>query len=184
MRIIAGEFASRRLETKKGNATRPTLDKVKEAVFSSLGGFFDGGNVLDLYAGSGAVGLEALSRGMDNAYFSDNDRIACSVIRNNIASLKVEERTKVYPIADMKMLSRMKEEGKKFRLIYLDPPYAKQKNIEVMQYIDDNDLLDENGIIVIESLQEENYHVDTFQHFHYHKESVYGIMKITYYKHN
>ena len=129
MRIIAGEFASRRLETKKGNATRPTLDKVKEAVFSSLGGYFDGGNVLDLYAGSGAVGLEALSRGMDNAYFSDNDRIACTVIRNNIASLKVEERTKVYPIADMKMLSRMKEEGKKFRLIYLDPPYAKQKNI-------------------------------------------------------
>ncbi len=62
MRIIAGEFASRRLETKKGNATRPTLDKVKEAVFSSLGGYFDGGNVLDLYAGSGAVGLEALSR--------------------------------------------------------------------------------------------------------------------------
>ena len=53
-----------------------------------------------------------------------------------------------------------------------------------MQYIDDNDLLDENGVIVIESLQEENYHVDTFQHFHYHKESVYGIMKITYYKHN
>ena len=109
MRIIAGEFASRRLETKKGNATRPTLDKVKEAVFSSLGGYFDGGNVLDLYAGSGAVGLEALSRGMDNAYFSDNDRIACSVIRNNIASLKVEDRSKVYPIADMKMLSRMKE---------------------------------------------------------------------------
>ena len=107
MRIIAGEFASRRLETKKGNSTRPTLDKVKEAIFSSLGGYFIGGVGLDLYGGSGAVGLEALSRGMDFVYFSDIDREACNIIHTNIDLLEVEDRTKVYPVSDMKMFKRI-----------------------------------------------------------------------------
>lgn len=183
MRIIAGEFSSRKLETKKGNTTRPTLDKVREAVFSSLGGFFDGGNVLDLYAGSGAVGLEALSRGMDVAYFSDKDREACNIIRKNIATLNVKDRAKLYPIPDMKMLSLMQQNGIRFGLIYIDPPYAKQKNLEVLRYIDENDMLEENGTVVIESLQEETYKITDLIHMQYYKEVVYGISKITYYKH-
>ena len=184
MRIIAGEFSSRKIETKKGNTTRPTLDKVREAVFSSLGGFFDGGNVLDLYAGSGAVGLEALSRGMAFAYFSDKDRTACGVIRNNIASLKVEDRTKLYPVADMKMLAIMQQNGVRFRLVYIDPPYAKQKNIEVLRYLDTYDMVEEGGVVVIESLQEETYKIDALTHLHFFKEVTYGITKITHYKHN
>ncbi len=183
MRIIAGEFSSRRLETKKGNTTRPTLDKVKEAIFSSLGGYFDGGVGLDLYAGSGAVGLEALSRGLDHVYFSDNDREASRVIRTNIESLNVQDRTKVYPVSDMKMLKIMKEEGIKFDFVYLDPPYAKQKNLMILQFLDENDMIQEGGNIVIESLKEESYQSDSFQHLHYHKEAIYGITKITYYKH-
>ena len=83
MRIIAGKYSSRRLETLPGQHTRPTLDKVKEAVFSSLGGFFDGGTVLDLYGGSGAIAFEALSRGMDKAYIVDKSRAAIQVIRKN-----------------------------------------------------------------------------------------------------
>ena len=80
MRIIAGEFSSRTIKTLKGTATRPTLDKVREAVFSSLGGFFDGGKMLDLYAGSGAVGIEALSRGMSFAYFVDKNHIKFDLV--------------------------------------------------------------------------------------------------------
>ena len=83
MRIIAGKYASRKLETLKGQNTRPTLDKVKEAVFSSLGGFFDGGMVLDLYGGSGAIAFEALSRGMDHACIVDKSRAAIEIIRKN-----------------------------------------------------------------------------------------------------
>lgn len=183
MRIIAGEFASRKLETKKGNTTRPTLDKVKEAIFSSLGSYFDGGNVLDLYAGSGAIGLEALSRGMDKAYMSDIDRIACSVIKKNIQTLHVEDRCDVYPILDMKMLFKMKEENRQFSLIYLDPPYAKQKNDKIIHWIDENDLLTKDGTFVIESLKEETYQYHDLQNLIFHKESIYGITKITYYKH-
>lgn len=182
MRIIAGEFASRRLETKKGNSTRPTLDKVKEAVFSSLGGYFDGGNVLDLYGGSGAIGLEALSRGMDQAYFSDIDRNAVMIIQKNIRLLHVEERCRVYCASDFKMLQIMKEAGIRFDLVYLDPPYAKQKNLKVLEFLDQNDMVNKGGHVVIESLMEENYHSDAFEHLAYHKEAVYGIMKITYYR--
>ena len=76
MRIVGGIHSSRRLTAPDGKETRPTLDKVREAVFSSLGGFFDGGVVLDLYAGSGAVGLEAVSRGCDHAVFADPSRKA------------------------------------------------------------------------------------------------------------
>lgn len=184
MRIIAGEFASRKLETKKGTSTRPTLDKVKEAVFSSLGSYFDGGAVLDLYGGSGAIGLEALSRGMEEAYFSDIDKNAVMIIKKNIASLHAEERCRVYCASDFKMLALMKEAGKKFDLVYLDPPYAKQKNHKILEFLDQNDMLADKANVVIESLQEEDHHYDDFTHIHYHKEAVYGIMKITYYKHD
>ena len=105
MRIIAGEYRSRKIETRSGNETRPTLDKVREAVFSSLGGMFDGGMVLDLYAGSGANGLEALSRGFDYAVFADISKDAINIIRKNIESLRCQEKTKVLHMPDKKVLS-------------------------------------------------------------------------------
>ena len=117
MRIVAGEYSSRKLETLKGDATRPTLDKVREAVFSSLGVFFAGGAVLDLYAGSGAIGLEALSRGMDQAVFVDSSREAVRVIRNNIASLKAGERSRVLCTKAVSALDILHGEGRKFDLV-------------------------------------------------------------------
>lgn len=182
MRIIAGEFRSRPLKTLKGDATRPTLDKVKEALFSAIGGSFEGGNVLDLYAGSGAIGLEALSRGMSHAYFSDSNRAAVSIIKENINLLKVEDRCSVYPIREEMMLKKMKEEDVEFSFIYLDPPYKKQKNLALLEYIDENDMVCQNGWVVIESLQEETYKITTLQHLQYVKEAIYGIMKLTYYR--
>lgn len=182
MRIIAGEFASRPLKTKKGNTTRPTLDKVKEALFSKLGTYFDGGNVLDLYGGSGAIALEAISRGMDHAYISDNDRQACSIIKENIHLLAIEDKCSLYCMSDTQMLRKMKENKISFDLVYLDPPYRKQKNIELLEYLDVNNMINSNGWVVIESLQEESYQTDTLSHLKYIKEATYGIMKLTYYR--
>ena len=108
MRIVAGEYSSRKIEAPKGNTTRPTLDKVREAVFSSLGGFFAGGVFLDLYAGSGANGLEAISRGFDQAVFVDNSRDAVSVIRRNIASLGCQDKCRVLPMRADKALHLLK----------------------------------------------------------------------------
>ena len=109
MRIIAGKYSSRRLETLPGQHTRPTLDKVKEAVFSSLGGFFDGGTVLDLYGGSGAIAFEALSRGMDKAYIVDKSRAAIQVIRKNAELLDCQSQCEIYPLNDVKALTLLQE---------------------------------------------------------------------------
>ena len=96
MRIISGKYAKRNLFTLKSNRTRPTSDKVKESLFNSLGQFFNGGNVLDLYAGSGALGIEAVSRGCDHASLVDINHAACSIIKKNVALTKEENRFDIY----------------------------------------------------------------------------------------
>ncbi len=181
MRIIAGEFSSRRLETLSGDATRPTLDKVKEAVFSMLGGYFDGGTVLDLYAGSGAVGLEAISRGNDFAFLVDKSKPACDVIKKNVQSLKCEDRTKVLCMKDTVALEKLYEDGLQFDLVYLDPPYKAAHHDDILTYLNDHHMMKKNGYIVIESLKQETYQKD-YSSIHFVKEKVYGIMKITIYK--
>ncbi len=181
MRIIAGTYASRRLETLKGQATRPTLDKVKEAVFSALGGMFDGGTMLDLYAGSGAIGLEAVSRGMNQAVLVDQSHAAAEIIRKNIALLGCQKQTRLLAMNDRKALSLLAKEGMQFDLVYLDPPYEKQHNEEVMTYLVEHGMLKNGARVVIEAKKEENY-TQTFGPLQYQKEKVYGIMKITYYR--
>src|SRR5699024_3634030 len=96
MRIISGKYAKRNLFTLKSNRTRQTSDKVKESLFNSLGQFFQGGNVLDLYAGSGALGIEAVSRGCDHASLVDINHAACTIIKKNVALTKEEQRFNVY----------------------------------------------------------------------------------------
>lgn len=181
MRIVAGEYASRRIKTLDSDSTRPTLDKVREAVFSSLGGFFDGGAVLDLYAGSGACGLEALSRGMDFAVFCDRNRAAAEVIRENIALLKAEQYCRVLNMADNSALNLLRKEGAKFDLVYLDPPYRKQHNMEILWKLDEADLVSDGGRVVIESLKEDQCEAQVGP-FILYKEAVYGISKISYYR--
>lgn len=181
MRIIAGTYASRRLETLKGQATRPTLDKVKEAVFSALGGMFDGGTMLDLYAGSAAIGLEAVSRGMNQAVLVDQSHAAAEIIRKNIALLGCQKQTRLLAMNDRKALSLLAKEGVQFDLVYLDPPYEKQHNEEVMTYLVEHGMLKNGARVVIEAKKEESY-TQAFGPLQYQKEKVYGIMKITYYR--
>jgi len=181
MRIIAGEYRSRKIETRSGNETRPTLDKVREAVFSSLGGMFDGGMVLDLYAGSGANGLEALSRGFDYAVFADISKDAINIIRKNIESLRCQEKTKIFHMPDKKVLSLLKAEGLRFDLVYLDPPYAGQHNDEILEYLYENKLITDRGVVVIESAKKDEFKKE-FGSLKPYKEATYGITRITYYR--
>ena len=181
MRIIGGEFSSRIIEAPEGIHTRPTLDQVREAVFSALGGSFEGGIFLDLYAGSGANGLEALSRGMSEAYFVDNAREAIEVIKRNIEKLGVEERSHVYPMRAKKALSLFQEEGKQFTAIYLDPPFAEQENDVILSIIDQSDILIGEGVVIIESSSEEDF-CREFETLEYIKDKKYGKCKIHYYR--
>ena len=117
MRVVAGEFGGRRLRMPKGAGTRPTADRVREALFSMLGDL-SGARVLDLYAGSGALGIEALSRGADSAVFVERDRSAASVIERNLADLGLEQRV----ISDDALRFLARGQGV-FDVVFCDPPY-------------------------------------------------------------
>lgn len=123
MRIITGKFGGRRLTAVPGTKTRPTTDKVKEAMFSMIGPYFDGGQVLDLFAGTGGLGIEAVSRGCDHAFLVDKQRQAQLVITQNIAVTKAPEQFTLRRGAAESALAEFSANGQRFDLIFLDPPY-------------------------------------------------------------
>lgn len=122
MRIVAGSARGRPLQAPRGSATRPTSEKVRGAVFNLLGQFFEGGQVLDLYAGSGALALEALSRGCDRALCVERDRAAAEVILGNAARCGLADRLEVRQEDVLAALRRLPRAA--FQLAFLDPPYA------------------------------------------------------------
>lgn len=126
MRIVAGEFKGRRLAGPPSAATRPTSDKVREALFSTLGPV-DGLNVLDLFAGTGALGLESLSRGAGTAVFVESDRRAIDAIETNLESVGLlrDDRAAVRRGDAIKFLEGAVRDGESFDLVFLDPPYSK-----------------------------------------------------------
>lgn len=122
MRVIAGTARGRRLGPVPPGV-RPTSDRVRESLFNSLGQFFEGGEVLDLYAGTGSLGIEALSRGVGEAVFVEKDRRALSAIRDNLRQTGFEDRTEVVRGDVQQAVETLIEAGRLFRLILLDPPY-------------------------------------------------------------
>lgn len=156
MRIIAGKYAKRHLATLNNRATRPTSDKVKESLFNSLGQFFQGGQVLDLYAGSGALGIEAVSRGMDQAASVDVSRAACQIIRKNVALTKEPNRFKVLNLRDRQALKLLQSRSWQFNLVFLDPPYAKQQIDRIMELLVSFKLLKAGAIVVGETDHDTN----------------------------
>lgn len=151
MRIISGKYAKRNLFTLKSQKTRPTSDKVKESLFNSLGQFFDGGNVLDLYGGSGALGIEAVSRGYDYAVLNDINRAACDVIRKNVSLTHEEDRFKIYNMNAKACLKMLANKNEKFDIVFLDPPYAKQQMKKDMLSLINLNLLNNDAIVVAET---------------------------------
>lgn len=125
MRIIAGSRRSRQIKSLEGQHTRPTLDKVKEALFTRLGESVVGVRGLDLFAGSGNIGLEALSRGAQSLVFVDGSQAAVSLIKENIRALDFMEQSQVYRMDAFHALRYLKSRGETFGFIYLDPPYGK-----------------------------------------------------------
>jgi 16S rRNA (guanine966-N2)-methyltransferase len=121
MRVIAGRYRGRRLQAPPGDATRPTSDRVREALFSVLGARVDGARVLDLYAGSGALGIEALSRGAAEATFVDSAPAAIRAVRANLEAIGAE--AEVRRADARRFLGSASARGREYDLVFLDPPY-------------------------------------------------------------
>ena len=150
MRVISGTARGLRLESLDGLDTRPTLDNVKEAIFSMLFDRVYEAQVLDLFSGSGALGIEALSRGAEFCVFSDFSDKAVSVIRKNVEKARLSDKASVIR-SDFKMcLSSLSEQGKAFDIIFLDPPYSGGFLDEALRLIKEKNLLKPEGVIVAE----------------------------------
>ena len=149
MRIIAGEMRSRKLKAPEGMDTRPTADRVKEALFSILQSRLFGARVLDLYGGSGALALEAISRGASSAVIADQSPKACQIIAENIESLRVGGKAALLRMKDTQALKALHGQGCAFDLIFLDPPYRMETE-SVCGLIQEYGLLKKDGMLVIE----------------------------------
>ena len=153
MRIISGRARGTKLETLDGENTRPTLDRVKESLFNIIQNNIYNSNVLDLFSGSGALAIESLSRGANKAFLCDSSKDAIKIIKNNIKKTHFEENTDVFFMDYLKCLERLKDY--KFDIIFLDPPYMSEYDIEAIKFIIKNNMLNKEGIIVIETDRED-----------------------------
>lgn len=150
MRIITGTARGARLETLDGEATRPTIERIKEAVFSMIQFDIEGRRVLDLFAGSGQLGLEALSRGAVKAVFVDTAKPAIDIIKRNAQKTKLYEKCTVLSI-DYKQYIKNADGKEKFDIIFLDPPYHSDMLEDALRRIAESDILHDNGMIICES---------------------------------
>lgn len=157
MRIISGQARGRKLATLEGENTRPTLDRTREALFNILQTRVRGAKVLDLFAGSGALGLEALSRGAQSAVFCDVSRQACAVIQKNIEALRAQDRSRLLCCDAMDALARLA--GESFDVVFLDPPYRKGLVDKALVGLVAADALAPGCVIVAETAQEEAFAV-------------------------
>ncbi|WP_028043812.1 16S rRNA (guanine(966)-N(2))-methyltransferase RsmD [Candidatus Stoquefichus massiliensis] len=173
MRVVAGKYRSRQLKSVDSHLTRSTTDKNKENLFNMIGPYFDGGVCLDLFSGSGGLGIEALSRGIDKLYCVDKQYKAFATIKENIKSLKIEDVTEVYKMDYQKALQLFAQENLKFDLVFLDPPYGMKINQEIIQYMAHHHMLQNNCVIIIEDLIEEVIEIKT--PFVLKKQQSYGI---------
>lgn len=150
--MIAGELKGRRLKAVPGANTRPTTDKVKESLFNMIGPYFDGGTCFDMYSGSGALAIEAVSRGIDHAFLSEKNRKALQIIRENLFLTKMEENFTVMAGDSTKNLKKIAENHPevRFRLVFLDPPYQAEKMEADMWMMMNENLVDETTTIVCE----------------------------------
>ncbi len=167
MRVISGSARGTNLYSLEGNTTRPTLDRIKETLFNIIQIRIDGAVVLDLFSGSGALAIEALSRGAKKAILCDKSRDAVQIINKNLEKTHLKEKSEVLTGDYKNALKKL--EGNKFDIIFIDPPYAQDIAVKAVEEIVSLELLADDGIIIIETdnesrEQEELKHVQINQY--------------------
>lgn len=177
MRIIAGNFKGKRLFTPKDNNIRPTTDKVKESIFNMIAPYLEDAVVIDLFSGTGNLGLEALSRGAARCYFGDKSRESMELTRKNIAHCRQEDHA-VTILGDFEQI--LKKIHEKADVTFLDPPYKQGLIRDCIALISDLSLLSEEGIIVVEHGSKE-FLDDQIAGYKKIKEKIYGTISISIY---
>ena len=151
MRISSGEHRGRRLQSPKGLRTRPTSEFLRQAIFNTIGERIHKASILDLFAGMGAIGLEALSRGAAAATFVERDRRALASLRANLAALDLMERARVLVGDVVPILGDLRAAGECFDYVFLDPPYANDQAVRCIETLAPGDVLSENAALVVQA---------------------------------
>lgn len=182
MRVVAGKYRGIVLNEIKSDNIRPTTDKVKEAIFSKIQFDIKDASFLDLFAGTGGMGIEALSRGAKEVYFADNNENSIKLIKSNFAKIKLLNYN-LFHLNFIKTLEFLKSKNLKFDFIFLDPPYHENFGEKSIRRINEYDLLNEDGIIIYEHLREKEFTIpedyEIFDLKHYGTISVSFIRKIS-----
>lgn len=180
MRVISGSLKGRIIKGDKIKGTRPTMDKVKQSLFAMIQDYVQDSICLDLFAGSGSLGIEAISNGASMVHFVDKNRICYETIKDNIKTFKVEDRAHIMMDDYKKALTYFKNNNIKFNLIFLDPPYKENLINEVLEFIDESDLLIDDGQVVCEFSSE--ILNDTYGKLKVIKNRTYGDKEVKIYK--
>lgn len=176
MRVISGKARSLRLKTVEGMDTRPTQDRIKETLFNMIQHEIAGAEFLDLFAGSGAIGIEALSRGCKHAVFVEKNKKAAACIRYNLIHTKLINDAQVLETDVISALRKLGAESRKFDYIFMDPPYNKGMERAVLAELDHLELLKENTLVIAESSLQTEIQEELFEHL--------KVLKIKEYKTN
>ena len=176
IKIITGSAKGKKLTTLEGDATRPTSQRIKEAMFSSIQFDVEGRHVLDLFAGSGQLGLEALSRGALSVTFIDASRDADAIIKTNAKSLGFFDKCR-YLVSDYRNYIRKAAGRDRYDLVFIDPPYAMQCAGDAVLRLRDADMLSDGALIVIEcGTEKTDFGGENFSSFELLKNTAYGKM--------
>jgi len=182
MRIIGGRAKGQRLKAPKGQALRPTSARVKEALFNILPHELSGWRILDLFAGTGNVSLEALSRGAAEALLVDVSRSAARAIQENLRLLGFSARSSVWTAPVLRSLRVLARQKRKFDLIFLDPPYERDLIRRVMETLAETEVLVESGVIVVEHSVRENVE-STYGNLELRDRRRYGTTLLSFFVH-
>ena len=182
MRVISGSARGLKLKTPEGLDTRPTIDRIKESLFNIISPDLYDIDFLDIFSGSGGIGIEALSRGAKKAVFIDSSKTSVDIIEQNLKSARLFEKAEIYNSDVFVTISKLGRENKKFDIIFMDPPYNKGLVEQTLQAILKEKILSENGFIIAEqSADEPDISIEGFNVF---RIKDYKKIKMTFIEYN
>ncbi|MBO4414485.1 MAG: 16S rRNA (guanine(966)-N(2))-methyltransferase RsmD [Lachnospiraceae bacterium] len=177
MRVIAGSARSLRLTAPKGMEVRPTTDRIKETLFNIISADIYDCSFLDLFCGSGAIGIEALSRGASKAVFIDESKTSCDCTLKNLEFTRLGDKAKVIRMDAVSAVTKLRNEGARFDIIFLDPPYDKELEKTVLEQKAFCDILNEDGFVIVEASSETAFDYAGSCGLEVYREKVYGSNK-------
>ena len=180
MRVISGKARGKKLKTPENDNIRPTLDRVKENIFNVIGFSVRNSVVLDLFSGTGAIGIEAISRGAKQVYFVDKDKNSYELTKFNVKSAKLEENAIILNQDAENALIQFENKEIKFDIIFLDPPYNKGIVQKILQQLEKYNIMQSEGVVIVETDKDEET-PEKFGKFFKQKEKFYSSTKITFY---